>query len=176
MSTRKLPNIAYLRQRLRYDPESGNLFWCECTTMPANWNARHAGKRAGTVRRGYIAICLDKAFYRAHHLVWAMVHGYWPSNQIDHIDHDRANNRIENLRLTTARQNSQNRRLPADNITGAFGVYKDRRPNKWVASITIQRRTKHLGYFNNLEDAVAARKKAELAYGFHPNHGARFND
>jgi hypothetical protein len=82
-----------LRKRLRYDAETG-LF-----TRRVGSGHAHAGDMAGSVHStGYVRICIDGGRYTAHRLAWLYVHGVWPSGQIDHINRNRSDNRIANLR------------------------------------------------------------------------------
>lgn len=171
MSSRDLPSIDYLRQRLSYDPETGQLCWKAHPVMPAKWNTRWAGKPAlyGRHRQGYCKGRIDGKMMYAHRVAWAIHHGAWPDGQIDHINHDTSDNRIANLREVSKRENARNLPLLRSNSTGVAGVYH--RDNKWVAMIRVDRELRHLGYFAKFEDAVAARKAAEAKHGFHANHG-----
>jgi hypothetical protein len=92
------------------------------------------------------------------------VHGVWPEDQIDHINRDRADNRIENLREVTNKQNQQNRSTNSDNTSGHTGVSWYKPYSKWRAQIKHNHKVIHLGYFTNIEDAIAARKAAEKLY------------
>ncbi len=100
-----------------------------------------------------------------------MVHDEWPRDQIDHINGVRTDNRIGNLRSVTSRENSRNLKLPTNNTSGRIGVMWSGRDSKWLAVIQVDGGKKHLGYFDNFEDASNARKAAELKYDFHENHG-----
>lgn len=91
--------------------------------------------------------------------------------QIDHLDHNRYNNRIENLRLVTNQENHRNMPIRKDNCSGYTGVRWVIDRGKWSATICIDGKTKHLGLFRDKDDAIAARQEAEIKYGFHPNHG-----
>jgi HNH endonuclease/AP2 domain len=97
--------------------------------------------------------------------------GHLPTLEIDHINGDRDDNRWINLRQVTASVNMKNLPLPRTNKSGTPGVIWHKRDEKWQASIKVDRRTVHLGYFESKQDAIAARKVAERQYGFHPNHG-----
>jgi len=160
-----------LRHLLRYD--DGNLVWLKRADMYRSWNTKHAGKVAGTSdRAGYRTIQIHGKPYKAHRVVWAIMNGSWPDGHIDHIDGNPSNNRIENLRVVTRRENHQNMRRRKDNTSGATGVYFRDHIRKWVARIRANDKDNHLGVFETREDAIAARKEAERAHGFHPNHGA----
>mgnify|MGYP005970530411 FL=1 len=97
--------------------------------------------------------------------------GYDEKLQVDHIDHDRLNNRPENLRLVSQHENLKNVSKKALNTSGIVGVSYITRDRRWVAQICIDKKNTNLGYFKTLEEAAAVRKAAEIKYGYHPNHG-----
>ena len=97
--------------------------------------------------------------------------GFDTSLQVDHIDHDRLNNRIENLRLVTNSINGKNTKMHKNNTTGVTGVTFDKNRNKYKAQIVVNHKLDNLGRFNTFEEAVQARLQAEIKYGFHRNHG-----
>jgi hypothetical protein len=105
-----------------------------------------------------------KAFY-SHRLAWLYVHGSWPADQIDHVNRDRADNRIANLREATQSQNQQNRLTKTS--TGTVGVIWHARDARWQVTIRANGARKHLGQFKDLGAAVAARKQAEIALHTH---------
>ena len=90
---------------------------------------------------------------------------------VDHIDGDGYNNRLSNLRVVTCQDNMRNAKLPSTNTSGAVGVYWNSAVGKWRAAIKINYKAMHLGYYTNKDDAIKARKAAEVKYGFHENHG-----
>ena len=110
--------------------------------------------------------------YSGHRLAWLMVYGRWPNEMIDHINGDRSDNRIENLREISAAENHYNLGVPKSNKSGCVGVYRSKEGN-WCAEITKHSKKVHLGTFASLLEAAEARKAAEREYGFHKNHGAR---
>lgn len=174
-------NIEYLNKVLTYNPESGLFTWnyreVDMFNNPSAvnpWNARHAGKIAGSVNKnGYVKIFINGKALLAHRIAWAM------NNQseipdgmvIDHINHDPSDNRIVNLRVITSSENARNMRLSDLNTSGYHGVYFCKRKQKWAAQIKIDGLHKHLGYFSDIEDAVAKRRSVEKSRGFHENHG-----
>jgi HNH endonuclease len=132
------------------------------------------GEVAGSLHRdrkgkAYWQVRINGKIYLAHRLIWLLVHKAWPENQIDHIDGSGLNNRIENLRDVTNAENQKNAKKRKDNTSGHVGVC--RRFGKWVAHIQVSGRKIHLGLFTNRDEAVAARKAAEVKYNFHENHG-----
>lgn len=173
----------YLRERLRYDPETGKLFWraaapehFKLRRAHLAWNTRFAGKEAGAIlNNSYIYINIKKKVMLVHRIIWAMVHGYWPE-QVDHINHVRTDNRLANLREVSASGNAQNIGMPIDNTSGHVGVYWFKTRNVWYARIKVGPKNYHLGYFAKKSDAIAARTAAEVIFGFHKNHGIPAND
>lgn len=130
------------------------------------------GRPAGSpTKTGYFRTWLGQTKYKLHRIVWVIHHGEWP-DQIDHINGDRADNRIENLRSVSKRENSLNIRLRPDNKSGCPGVNWHARSSKWIAQIRDDGKYVYLGCFSDLSDAVRARKAAEIKYGYHENHGA----
>jgi hypothetical protein len=136
---------------LAYDPATGVLTW-----KIARSHMRSGDEAGGVNGKGYRQIKFDGLFYTAHRLAWLLTYGEWPTKDIDHIDGNRANNKVDNLREATRSQNMGNARLWAHNTSGAKGVSWHRRTNKWQATITFNRRNHHLGYFTSIEAAHAA--------------------
>lgn len=172
MQTDSLPCPIYVRQRLALDPDTGRLLWRENPLALKSWNTRWSGKEAFTASfQGYRTGRLDGRQYLAHRVVWVIHHGVWPEGQVDHINGDRSDNRIENLRVVTNTENARNSSLSKNNTSGVTGVWRDTRRNRWCAEIKVDRRKMYLGSFASLEEAAAVRKQAEKDYGFHANHG-----
>lgn len=121
---------------------------------------------------GYMRVAVGNRRYREHRIIWEMHNGAIPEGyEVDHINHVRSDNRIENLRLVKRQQNNQNMSLRRNSTSGYIGVTWDKQTNKWRSVIHVNGKNIHLGRFSNLEDAVEARRAAEVEYGFHPNHG-----
>jgi hypothetical protein len=132
-----------------------------------SWNTRFAGTEAGYLRPdGYRIVSVDYQNIMVHQIAWCIYYGAWPSSDIDHRNGDGSDNRIRNLRLATVSQNARNRRKRSDNTSGVTGV-RQKLDGKWTA--TVARR--HLGTFDTMEAAVAARRAAEKPYGFTKRHG-----
>jgi len=156
-----------LKELLHYCPETGLFTW----RVDRNKKTR-AGDSAGTIRPdGYIQISIDYKLYRAHRLAWLYVHGRWPVDQLDHINHHRADNRIANLREATNSDNKKNQSLHSNNTSGVCGVLWHSRDKRWVAQVRVDNHNIHLGNFTDKDDAIAARRQADITYGFHANHG-----
>ena len=124
------------------------------------WNTRYAGKETGSVgTNGHGVVVVDARHYMTHRLIWAMTNGPIPLGmEVDHINGKRNDNRIHNLRLATQAQQSLNKGMSKRNTSGHSGVYLYKPTGAWVAKIRIQGRLKSLGYFKDIEEAIAARK------------------
>jgi HNH endonuclease/AP2 domain len=124
------------------------------------WNGNWAGKIAGCLKPGEVTVNFDYVEYRAHRLIWKMVHGDPVPDVIDHIDNDPHNNRIGNLREADHSQNHANAGLRDDSGSGAKGVSWNRAQKKYVAYICFRKKQIHIGTFDTIEEAVAARRAA----------------
>ena len=130
------------------------------------------GDEAGTLEKsGYKRFSIDGKHYRVHRIVWLYHYGEFPDGQIDHINHDRTDNRIENLEMKSNLANARNQRVRKNNTSGALGVTWFKRDKKWRAAIQVLSKNIHLGYFETIEEAISMRLTANDHYGFHPNHG-----
>lgn len=170
-----------LRQLLDYDPETGVFDWAEPNkswfASPAHWEAYRL-KRAGSPpldcehSQGYKIGGVGGCMVLAHRAAWACYYGEWPTQNIDHINQNRTDNRIDNLRDVPQGENAKNQRRRSDNTSGVTGVYWAAARKKWAAAISLPGgKCVALGRYDKLADAVAARKAAEVKYGFHENHG-----
>ena len=189
MTAEKLLSPTILRKLLRYDPETGKLYWRERASDLFNggkysaehscaiWNSRFANKEAftGVIKAGYKVGSIFIHKFRAHRVIWALVHGEWPKGQIDHKNGSRDDNRISNLRVVTHSENAKNQKRSSRNTSGVTGVFWDERRGKWRAVIMGNGKNKYLGRFTDFDEAVAVRKAAEAEYGYHPNHGRNAN-
>ncbi|MDS1650714.1 HNH endonuclease signature motif containing protein [Escherichia coli] len=152
-----------------FEYKEGSLYWKKITS-----NRARIGNKAGRVKpdSGYIAIGFFGREYREHRIIWEMFNGPIPEGyEIDHINHIKSDNRLENLRLTTHYENSLNQPMHKDNSSGVCGVGWFKSRKKWKAYIGYHGKCITLGYFDNFEDAVNARRKAEMDIGYHKNHG-----
>jgi hypothetical protein len=154
-------------ERLSYDSRTGLFKWkCRVATHVPK------GSKAGSVdKNGYVKIKILRRDYRAHRLAWLIVYGSFPPEQIDHINGVKHDNRIINLRSVTCLENCRNKPLSSSNTSGYIGVSYAKTIKKWVAKIGSVDKNVHLGSFENKEDAIEARRIAEINYNYHPNHG-----
>lgn len=152
---------------LEFDAEKGRFFW------KGVGRCKPKGKEAGSFdAHGYGQINIFGKIWKEHRLVWLWVHGEFPTRQIDHINHDRRDNRPENLRLVDNIENHKNRPMQISNKSGFVGVWYDKRHNRYQAYISVDKKRINLGIFASFDAAVAARKEANLRYGYHQNHGS----
>ena len=148
----------YTRAHELLEYKEGHLFWKFGRTKAAK------GKKAGSVKdQKYIVVTIDANFYLAHRLIFLMHHGFLP-NEIDHINRIRSDNRIENLRPATRKENSKNKTIQAKNTSGITGVRWDTDCNKWRASIQVDYKQIYLGLYIEKNEAILARKKAEAKF------------
>lgn len=143
----------------RYDPETGYLYWV------APGRGRIKKKPAGTkLSTGYVGVVIGPKRYLAHRIAWFLHYGRWPKDQIDHINGDKTDNRIANLREATNSQNGKNLKLSARNTSGVSGVHFDRWSERWRAVIKVEGKNICLGRWADKSAAIAARKAAEAKY------------
>jgi hypothetical protein len=145
---------------LFYDPETGKFFWKDHPNKP-HWNGQEAGR---TRPNGYVEITFNYAIWAAHTLAWAIVHGELCIGTIDHINRNKADNSIANLRKATKSQNEINKVYK--NSTGYRGVRFEPRTGKYWSAIGFNKKKIYLGTFNTAEEASAAyNAKAKELYG-----------
>ena len=155
---------AKLKELLDYNPETGDFHW-RCKPKSGRVSV---GDRAGSRHnRGYIQVRVDGGHYLAHRLAWLYVYGAIPASLVDHINGNRADNRIANLRLATPSENQQNRRQAHKNsATGYLGVgyVRTRQTRPWIARIKVNGKEKKLGFFSTPERASAAYMAAKREF------------
>jgi hypothetical protein len=159
MNKRELPSQEYLNSILEY--KDGELFW------KIDKGAAKVGKQTSYINnKGYKIIRIDKVDYLQHRLIWKMLKEHDPIGHIDHINHDKLDNKIENLRDVSRSENQRNRALNKNNTSGQNNIYKQK--DKYRVRFKHNKISK---YFNNLEDAVSFRDEKYLELGYHENHG-----
>lgn len=141
-----------------FEYREGHLFW----KVDRRGN-KLIGKQASRLKKsnGYQEVTINKKKYYAHRLIFMMFHGYWPV-QIDHIDNNRSNNLLSNLREANNAQNNRNTKLRSTNKSGYKGVYLHKQNKNFVARITVNYKDIHLGCYKTIEEAHEAYKKAAL--------------
>ena len=151
-----------LNSLYNYDPDTGFL-------VRKKYKSRreHKGKQGN-----YVYVTIDGKCLPAHRLIWMMVYGHWP-DEIDHINGNRTDNRLCNLRNVTGLENKRNKCIQKNNTSGVTGVSWSTESKKLVVRIQVKGKYLYLGSFINKEDAIATRKVAEVNHGFHKNHGRK---
>lgn len=156
----------------RYDPDTGKIYWKVKPSKRVNINV---GDEAGSLSHDnwntYRQIKIDGKLYFAHRIVWLLHYGVWPDDQVDHVDGDGLNNRVENLRDVTNQDNAKNQRMRRNNTSGITGVFWSKSRNKWVAQIRINGKRNHIGRFDDKAEAAEVYRKTADALGFTDRHG-----
>ena len=151
-----------LKSLLLYNKELG-IF----TRLTSPNGKEKVGDIAGTIEKsGYVSINVSGKSYKAHRLVWLYHIGKFPKKHLDHINNNRLDNRIENLREVTVADNMKNKTKPKHNTSGKTGVIYHKKNKNWCARITVDKVKISLGSFENKEDAIQARLDAEEKYGY----------
>jgi hypothetical protein len=129
-------------------------------------------EKAGSLTTlGYCEIGLGGERYYAHRIIWLLKTGSWPKGQVDHLNHDKFDNRFENLREVPHQSNCKNLGLRVDNISGITGVTWHKQGKKWMANVGVDGKTVYLGLYTDITDAAAAVQKFYDDNNFHENHG-----
>lgn len=171
-----LPPVSYLREVVTYDETSPScLRWLDRPRHHFNTNrgflisktvytGQPAGKGGGVPNR-HMIIKINQERFVVSRVVYAIIHGIDPGAlEIDHIDGNTLNNRVDNLRLATRQENARNKAKPANNTSGRIGVTWCDRTSKWMAQICHNQVNLFLGRYDNKKDAIAAREKAEIEH------------
>jgi hypothetical protein len=150
-------SIERLRELLSYSPDTGEFFW----RGNLKGSARIGGRAGSFNHSGYRRVCIDGRDLMLHRVAWAMTYGRWPGSMIDHLNGNRADNRIENLREADAGMNMQNRRRAAvHNQTGILGAHKTQ-SGRFRAKITLNGLQMIVGTFDTPEEAHSAYLEAK---------------
>lgn len=167
MSVPKSPPLTQerLKEFLEYNPETGIFRWIKKT------NGRGVlGGEAGTDHSGYRMIGVSGQRYLAHRLAWLYIYGEMPGGEVDHINHDRSDNRIKNLRAVSHKINSRNRSMSCANKSGDWGVFfYPHLRKKWRVKVG----TRWHGSFETRDLAITKRDKVAQRGGYHENHNRR---
>lgn len=151
---------ARVKELLHYNPDTGVFTWIKKSKKSIPIGAI-AGSRHN---QGYSSLRIDYKRYLAHRIAWLYVFGEMPVGFVDHINRDRSDNRISNLRIVTRSENQQNHKLRKDNTSGFSGISRDRRSGKWHARIWINGKSSNVGLFQTIGEAIDARQKAEKKF------------
>jgi hypothetical protein len=159
-----------LHEMFLYDKETGALFWRR--PNPGCNNVRPGDKAGSVASTGHLDVYIRNVRCSVHRVVFCMNTGEWPKQQIDHINGIRDDNRMCNLRDCDQTLNQRNRFMSRNNTSGATGVHFLKCKNRWRATIYLGNKQKFIGTFVEFDDAVNARKAAEMKFGFSSRHGS----
>lgn len=168
----------FIRRLVSYNPETGILYWNSRTpdmfvnpSKCSQWNTRYAGKEAlpNVDNNGYKRGSIMNMRVLAHRAIWTIYHGEAPNGPIDHINGDRIDNRIVNLRMTDVLGNNRNAALRKDNSSGVSGVRF--RNGKYSASVRNEGKKVHLGVFLDLSSAKESVDRYRSNLGYSTGHG-----
>ena len=166
-------NQAQLKELLIYNRKTGIFTWAVNVGL---WGRIKIGTVAGVIQtNGYNQINIKGKRYLSHRLAWLYEYGCFPVEHIDHINHNRTDNSILNLRSVSNSDNQKNKSMPSNNTSGTVGVYWEKSGCKWRAQIKVNGKIMYLGSFDSMDNAIHARKEANIKYGFHENHGNKTN-
>ena len=177
-------NSRYLNECFEYDELSGIVYWKSRQRSHfktergfKTFNSQKYGKEAGTLNNcGYLQIRLNKKLILVHRLI-IMLKGCELSSEdhVDHINHNRTDNRLINLRVVSQKENNKNLNMRKSNTTGITGVSFSVSELLWYPRIQVDYRNIYLGATKDFFEACCRRKSAELKYNFHKNHGEFLN-
>lgn len=151
--------VAQLRKAWDYDASIGAFRW----QVHASRKSRKGNLAGSMDNRGYVHLRYKNKSCLAHRAAWAIVHGKWPKGDIDHIDGDKSNNKISNLREASRSQNLVSKPVQTRSASGKKGVYFDKRYGTFRPYIDIEGARRNLGSFASVEEADAVRRAAEIA-------------
>ena len=163
-----------------YTPETGFMVWREKPLdikNAARWNANYAGAKCGTINPNgyqYIVIrfpCQPTFSILAHRLAWFITHGKLPDQEIDHINQDKLDNRLANLRDVSHKVNLKNRTRLSNNTSGFTGVVWCKKSKKWRARVKIDGKLQHIGLYSSITEADTVAREFRKANGFTETHG-----
>lgn len=153
-----MTNAARARELFHYDAATGLFWWRD----NSNKNRRMHTAVGHVIKTGYRYIVVDGKRYRAHRLAWLYFYGEWPSGELDHINGDRDDNRITNLRIVTRVQNLANR-VHSNNSNGHIGIRPSRHGTRWRAGFVLAGVRYNVGTFATKAEAISAYKLAKDA-------------
>jgi len=172
MAILKTIPVDLLKQLFVYDAH-GHLWW-KPREGAYRWNSRNARKEAFTaISHGYYVGRLFGSNHFKHRILWALHTGEWPTGQLDHIDHNRLNNEMSNLREASQQDNLKNQSLRNDNTSGHCGVCWSANRGKWYARLG-KGPGSFLGYFTDKGIAINTYEDFKVRRGYHHNHGTKY--
>lgn len=169
-------SIARLKDVFSYNHETGRFIWLDRKDLSPPNRSRIVGTEAflSESEHGYLYARLRYKKIYAHRAAFAICNGRWPVGDVDHINGDRKDNRILNLREVSRQDNMRNAKKSQRNTSGTTGVIWNKAAQKWSAQIGVDRGSCYLGLFESKDAAIEARLNAERRFGFHANHGRAY--
>lgn len=153
-----------LKSLLTYNPQTGIFIW------NISRGKQKKGNIAGSLNgKGYLRIIINSKEYLSHRLVFLYMNGKMPTEEVDHINRNKIDNRYLNLRLVSHKENHLNKGVFRNNKVGLSGIEFNKAKNQWRVRIQKDKKRYFLGYFDDLEVAKEARRKAQNELGFHSN-------
>lgn len=166
-----LEEQAEIRRVFTYDPETGAFFHSVDRGRSQRYKAGDVIDNVPNNTHGYIVLWAGKRAYLAHRIAWFLQTGIWPSD-IDHLDHNRTNNRFSNLREVSHQENMKNMTLYKSNNSGVSGIcIAGRNKDRWRVTVNIGGKQTYLGEYKDFDVAVSVRENARIQQGYHVNHG-----
>jgi hypothetical protein len=147
----------YLHSLFYY--KDGNLYWIESRAK----NKIKANSIAGHKSARYAMVSINNKSYLLHRIIWLFHYGFFPK-EIDHIDGNKLNNKIENLREVIHNQNQYNHKINKRSTSGAKNVYLDNKRNKWIVRFNVSKKSFYFGRFDNFELAELVATEARNKY------------
>jgi len=149
---------------------ASELLACDFNTGELTWKVSRKKASKGSVagcpnKAGYLKTFIDGKSYYNHRLVYLLYHGYFPENFVDHINRNKSDNRVSNLREVSRSCNLRNTGNPKNNTSGVKGVYFLKKENKWAAKIPLNKKMRSLGIYKSKEEAICARLAGEQCLG-----------
>lgn len=161
----------------RIPKEVCDLFLFEEETGVLLWNVNKPRTRIGATAgyvtaQGYRYVQVNGDVYPVHHIIYSMKHvAEINESHIDHIDGNKLNNRLDNLRLVSAKINNRNKPMTSRNKSGHMGISMHSITKKWRVQLNTDYGKKHIGYFDDINTAIKKRDDAYLENGYTKNHG-----
>ena len=162
--------IDFLKQNIFYDSVAEILIWKENHLKSPQWNARYSNKKVGFHKsdKGYHYIKINyngkRYIIAEHRVIWALSKNQWPEHTIDHIDNNKSNNKMKNLRSATVAENNKNKPSTKNSTSKYKGITWKSKENKWYVAVRVYGKSKHLGIFYDEVDAAIAYNQAAKKY------------